>query len=386
MSKRILSHRATAPSSGPLRILELIGNAHTGGMETAVGGLVRWLVDSQVAVSCVCPYESPFTAGLRALGCEVFTTPVGDDPPWRSIQLVVEVARLHGADLIHAHMPKAHVLAGLAGCLTHLPVVATVHGMNITSHELGICRTTGSHLITVCQEAFTQALAMGVPPDRLALIPNGVDLERFRPGAGGEVFRAAIGVPLEAPLVGFVGRLEPEKGPDLFLRAIAPLYHNRPEVHFVMVGDGSMAGQLAALAAQLGLGERLHMTGHQDVTAEVYGAFDLLAQTSRSEGMPLVLLEAMACGVPAVVIAVGGVVEVIENETTGQITGAGDWEGVGIRVGHLLEQPDKLRAMSQAARRRAEEHFDLQRSARRTVEHFRQISYGEPGVRLTIYE
>ncbi len=371
--KSLLPRRSPLKQAHP-RVLEVLGNASVGGMETAVRGLVRRLIDEQVAVVCVCPYESAFTGALRALGCEVYITPIGDDPPWRSIQLVTEVARLHEADLIHAHMPKAHVLAGLAGCLAHLPVIATVHGMNITSHELGICRAVGSHLITVCQEAFAQALAMGVHGEQLSLIPNGVDLDLFRPVPRGDALRAELGLAPGTPLVGFIGRLEAEKGPDLFVRAAAHVAGQRDDAHFVMLGDGGQSDQLAGLAGRLGLGERLHMLGHRELTAELYAELDLLAQTSRSEGMPLVLLEAMACAVPTVAIAVGGVPEVIENETTGQIVGLGDWEGVGLRVARLLGQPERLRQMGQAARRRAEERFDLRESARRTAALFRHLT------------
>jgi glycosyltransferase involved in cell wall biosynthesis len=360
----------------------VIGNANVGGMEVAVRSLAGHLMADGCVVTCICPYESPYTASLRALGCDVFITPIGDDPSWRSIQLTLEVARLYGCDLIHAHMPKAHVLAGLAGSLAHLPAIATVHGMNITSHELGICRATGSHLITVCQEAFVQALAMGVPAERLTLITNGVDLKRFRPVPRTPAFRAALDIPPDAPLVGFVGRLDHEKGPDLFMRAMAHAFHRHHDLHAVMVGDGMLAGHLSDLATQLGLGPRLHMAGQREVDAEVYRSLDLLAQTSRSEGMPLVLLEAMACGVPAVAIAVGGVAEVIEHEATGQIVGAGDWEGVGIKVARLLEQPERLCAMGEAARRRAEERFDLDEGARRTAALFRQLGRAEAALAL----
>lgn len=378
----MLSRRATLAPPAPLRVLEVVGNANLGGVETAVRGLAGRLVAEGAAVACVCPYESAFTAALRALGCEVYITPVGDDPPWRSIQLTLEVARLHGADLIHAHMPKAHVLAGLAGALSHLPVVATVHGMNITSHELGIWRAVGSHLITVCQEAFTQALAMGVHVDQLTLIPNGVDLEQFRPVAREGALRAELGVPPGAPLVGFVGRLDPEKGPDMFLRAMAHVRHQRPDAHFVMVGDGMLADGLPGLAKQLGLGGRLHLAGRRELTAALYAELDLLAQTSRSEGMPLVLLEAMACAVPVVALAVGGVAEVIEHETTGQICGAGDWEGVGIKAARLLGSPEQLRQMGQQARRRAEERFDLALSARRTAQLFHRLTAARDAERI----
>ena len=355
-------------------VLEVIGNALFGGMERYVLDLVCHLPDDQFSITCVCPFESAFTAELRRCGCQVLITPIHDEPPWRSIQLAVEAIRMHDIHLIHAHMPKAHVLAGLAGCLTQTPVLATVHGMNVTTHELGICRTTGSSLIAVCQEAYTQALALGVPPERVALIRNGVDVQAFEPGRDCAAFRDRIGVPRDAPLVGFVGRLAPEKGPDLFVRAADKIARQRPDAHFALVGDGDMALAVAALIEQLGLRERVHMAGFASDTAEVYPALDVVLQTSRSEGMPLALLEAMACGRPVVAIGVGGVPEIVEVGTTGLLAGAQDWEGVAIHALDLLARPERRLAMGRAARARAEQHFDIHASARTIAELFRETA------------
>jgi glycosyltransferase involved in cell wall biosynthesis len=356
-----------------INVFEIAGNALVGGMEHYILNLIRQLPPGQFQVTCLCPFESAFTAALREHGCAIFIAPIHDDPPWRSIQLAVEVIRHHQIDLVHAHMPKAHVLAGLAGCLTGTPVVATVHGMNITTHELGICRTTGSHLITVCQEAYTQALAMGVPCERLALIPNGVDVQAFTPQQDGARFRAAIGAPADAPLVGFVGRLAPEKGPDLFVRAARSVAAQRPDVHFTIVGEGDMEEALRRLIQDLDLDDRMHLAGLWENTAEVYPALDIVAHTSRSEGMPLALLEAMACGRPVVAIGVGGVPEVVEVGTTGLLAGAGDWNGVGVHVLRLLARPDRLQEMGRAARERVEKHFDVRTSARLTADLFVQL-------------
>jgi glycosyltransferase involved in cell wall biosynthesis len=261
--------------------------------------------------------------------------------------------------VLHAHMPKAHVLAGIAGCLIHKPVAATVHGMNVTSHELGITRGVGSHLITNCQESYTQALAMGVPSDRVNLVRNGVDISVFTPGNTGEKLRNSINVPEGTPLVGFVGRLESEKGPDLFLRAAECIHHAHPDVHFIIVGDGLMRNHLKEMCTNMRLEKHVHFLGWHTNTADIYSELDILAHTSRSDGTSLVLLEAMGCACPIVGLAVGGVREIIEHESTGLIAGAGDWEGLGMRVIQLLEQPELKKQMGVAARKRVEQCFNV---------------------------
>src|SRR6187200_1213983 len=167
-------------SNGRLHVLEIVGNAIVGGMEKSVINLVQNLPSERFRFTCLCPFQSPFTRSLKESGCEVFVAPLRDDPTWRSLQMAVEIVRHHHVDLIHAHLPSAHILAGLTGMITQIPTLATIHGMSLTVHELGISRMTQTHLIVVCQEAYAQALALGIAPQNLSLIPNGIDTKLFK--------------------------------------------------------------------------------------------------------------------------------------------------------------------------------------------------------------
>lgn len=346
----------------PIHVLEIVGNAIVGGMETYVRNLIRHLPRDQFRVTCLCPFESPFTRTLRQIGCHVFITPVSDDPPWRSIQLALEVIRHQHIDLIHAHMPKAHVLAGLASCLTQTPAIATVHGMNVTAQELGMSRATGTHLVVVCQAAYTEALALGMPPERVTLIPNGVDTEIFRAECKGDCFRKSLNLLSDTPLVDFVARIDLEKGPDQFVRVAQLVHVERPDVHFALVGEGAIDKQIMKLIRQMNLSDCVHMAGVWENPWDVYPALDILVCTSRSEGMPLALLEGMACGRPIVAMAVGGVPEVVVVGNTGLLLPPTDIEGMANAPLKLLEQPGRRQQMEQASRQRAEEVYDLRQS------------------------
>lgn len=357
-----------------VRVLEVIGNANMGGMENYLQNFITHLPSSEYEITCICPYESGFTASLREIGVEeVYITPIEDNPVWRSIQLTIEVGRLHKIDVLHAHMPKAHVLAGLAGVLLQKPVVASVHGMNFTSQELGITRAVGSHLITNCLEAYTQALAMGVSSERIDIVRNGVDPEVFAHRHPANKLRDLINVPCNTRLVGFVGRLDEEKGPDLFLRAAQYINYRLEDVHFVMIGEGLMRDQLHDMCRNLNLENNVHFVGWMN-TAEVYPELDILAHTSRSDGTSLVLLEAMACECPTVGIAVGGVREIIEDGRTGLLAGLGDWEAVGMKVIQLLEDPERLRKMGAAGRIRIEKNFNVKINTLQTANILRHIA------------
>lgn len=354
-------------------ILEISGNAIVGGVERTIHNLARGLPAHGFKVTCVSPYESAVTAMLREQGSPVYVTHMDDDPPWRSVQFLTELIRHQQIDLIHAHMPKAQVLGGLAGCLTGTPVVMTIHGMDISSWELGILRTTGAHLTVVCQAAYAQALALGIPDERLHLIPNGVDLAAFRPQRSGGNFRKSLNIPADAPLVGFVGRLSFEKGPDMFLQLAQHIHRQDPSAHFAMVGDGPMRAELAEAAAAAGLEGSLHLAGVWPDMPAVYPAFDILVQTSRVEGMPLTLLEAMASGVPVAAMNAGGVAEIVEVGTTGFLAAVGDWAGLGQAVLKLIADPALKAQFALAARRRVEQKFDLNACLARLADEFRTL-------------
>ncbi|TPM95033.1 glycosyltransferase family 4 protein [Mesorhizobium sp. B2-1-3A] len=312
-----------------LHILEVLGNAIIGGMENYVRNLAANLSADEFRVSVVCPFESALTDSLRAAGRDVYIAPLRDDPPWRSIELICTLVRETGVDLIHAHLMNAHTVAAIAGRLSGIPVVATLHGMSLQPQEISVARTTGSHTIVVCREAWSQALAVGLPFESVSLVPNGIDLSVYHPlSAEPGEFRQSIGVGPTDKLVGFVGRLAWEKGPDKFIKAAEFILQQRPEVHFAVIGTGSMEQNLLALVRQHGLAARIHMVGLVRDPSRIYPALDVLLHTSRADAMPLTILEAMASGVPVVAIGVGGIPEIVAAGETGILVGTAEWPGI----------------------------------------------------------
>jgi glycosyltransferase involved in cell wall biosynthesis len=377
--------RSETPVRKGIHVLEVLGNAIVGGMENYVRNLVANLPAGEFRVSLLCPFESALTTALRAEARDVYIAPLRDDPPWRSVELICMLIRETGVDLLHAHLMNAHTVAAIAGKLTGIPTVATLHGMSLQPQEISVARNTGSHTIVVCREAWTQAMAVGLAPASVSLVPNGVDLSVYHPlSAIPADFRKTIGVGPEDFLIGFVGRLAWEKGPDKFLKAAEYILQRRPEVHFVMVGTGAMEKDLIAAARSAGIDARFHMAGLWRDVSMVYPALDLMLHTSRADAMPLAILEAMASGVPVVAIGVGGVPELIETGETGILVGTnewpgivseypGDWEGVAQAALALMGQPERLKRMSIRSVSRAQANYDIRRSAALTSQVFRQL-------------
>lgn len=364
-----MSANPTPLSPPRIQVLQIVGNAIVGGMEIYVQRLVERLPPERFGVCVLCPDEGPFADQLRAVGAEVVITPMPDNPPWFAIQLACTLIKARNVDVIQAHMSNAHMLAGLAGRITDRPVVGTVHGRQLSTLDVEMHRIAGTHISVVCQQTYFQALGLGINPSRLHLIPNGVDIEIFKPvRQRNGPLRQGFGIDEAVPLVGFIGRLSEEKGPDVFLRVAAAVHHVLPQVHFVLVGRGPMLARLQRFVAQQRLGGVVHFAGVRIDMPEVYAELDMVASTSHTEGMPLALMEAMACGLAVVATRVGGVPELVQQGITGWIASAGDVDAMADHMVDLLQAPEQLKAMGAKARIRAEERFSLMRGVQNTMD------------------
>lgn len=359
---------STARSPGRIHVLEVIGNAIVGGMETYVERLVENLPPERFAITALCPFESPFTERLRARDIEVFVTPMADDPPWASIQMTCAMIKAGGIDLLHAHLPNAHVLAGIAGRLTGKPVLATLHGHRVGMLDLEVHRHCGTHLSVVCRQSYFHALGLGVSAGQLSCNPNGVDTDAFRPRARpADGLRAALGIPAAAKVVGFLGRLSPEKGPEVFLRAALLASAKVPDAHFVFVGEGPLAATLRETIARVHLQDRVHLAGLRQDVAAVLNDFDMLVSSSHSEAMPLAVMEAMASGLPVVATRVGGLPDMIDQGQSGWLVAPDDYEAIADRMQQILLTPGELARMGAAARQRTVEKMALSDSVERVA-------------------
>ena len=357
------------PASNRIHVLEVVGNAIVGGMENHVARLIERLPPDRFGVSVLCPFESPFTDRLRSLGAEVYITAMPDDPSWGSIQMACALVKAHSVDVIHSHLHNAHLLGGLSGKLAGKPVLATIHGRQLTSVDLEVHRTCGTHLSVVCKQSFFHALGIGVNPSQLHFIANGVDTEVFAPRHRGDgPLRRRFDVAEDALVVGFVGRLSWEKGPDVFLRAALAVRERLPDTHFLIVGEGPMLLQLRTFISQFDLAATVHLAGTQTDMPSVLSELDVIASTSHSEAMPLALMEAMASGLPAVATKVGGVPDLVQHGVTGWLANGGDYEGLAARIIDVVTDAQLRAEAGRAARTRAVERFSLTDSVRSTMQ------------------
>jgi glycosyltransferase involved in cell wall biosynthesis len=361
-------------SHARIRVLQIIGNGIVGGMESVVERLVEGLPRERFELSALVPFEGPFADRLRALDVDCHALPMPDNPSWSSIQNGCALVQAQGIDVIHAHLTNAHLLAALIGRLSGRPVLATIHGRQLGIADLEAHRLADTHLCTVCRASELHALGLGVDAARLACIPNGVDVERFRPEPGARIgaLRRSLfgddGAALEAPLVGFVGRLSPEKGPEVFVRAALMLRERLPAARFVIVGDGPLRESVQALVAQYRLEGRLHLAGLRGDMPGIYRELDVVVSSSHSEAMPLAIMEALASGVPVVATRVGGVPDLVEQGGCGWLCEPGHFDAIAARVATLVEQPAERERMARRARERMVQRFDVRRQVEATAQ------------------
>ncbi len=199
--------------------------------------------------------------------------------------------------------------------------------------------------------------AGGLPNDKLLVIPNGVDLKRFATARSAPP--SDLGIPSGRRLLAFVGRLDRQKGLDWLLRLLPRMLDGLPDYDLLVVGAGPRRVALAELAAQVGLVDRVRFVGYRGDIPKILAASELLLLPSRWEGMPNVVLEAMAAGKPVVATEVEGVVEALGPAGSRQIVRPDHGEAFAAKVRVILQDAALAAELGQANRARVEEHFSI---------------------------
>jgi glycosyltransferase involved in cell wall biosynthesis len=283
--------------------------------------------------------------------------------------------RQRRVDLVHTHNRMPLVYAAPAGKLAGARVVHTRHGPGVgTPRERWLRRQAARFAdayVTVSAE--TARVHHDCAPAKRSVIENGVDVTLFRPDPEARAaVRGALGIGPAAWVIGTVGRLAPEKDQALLLRAAAPLLAG--ERMLLLAGDGPERTRLQALAADLGVAARVRLLGARADVPRLLAALDVFALTSRMEGLPLALLEAMATALPVVATPVGAIPAVLgdQGERGFLATGEGELRG---HLTALAAAPDRARALGAAGRARVVARFSLERMVERYWALYRGTSW-----------
>jgi len=234
-----------------------------------------------------------------------------------------------------------------------------------------IAHRLATHVTAVSAAVGDTVAALGVPRDRITVIPNGVDAVRFGRMTGD---RARLGVNGARTVVGSVGCLAARKDYATLLDALALLAARGHEFSAVLVGDGPEREALEQRARSLGLEPRVKFLGERSDVDRLLPAMDIFVLSSREEGIPNALLEAMAAGRPSVATAVGGTCEVMTDGETGWLVPARAPESLANALADAIDHPDEARRRGEAARRAAVERMSIEAMVRRHEEFYRRAA------------
>jgi glycosyltransferase involved in cell wall biosynthesis len=278
-------------------------------------------------------------------------------------------------DAIHGHSSKGGAVARLAALGTSAAAFYTLHGFIIMDPLLALWKRAfylgvelmlalrTSRIIAVAPEERREAIRLGLGRERVVLIPNGVGPAQLTPRAQA---RRAIGVgDDETPVIGFVGRFVTQKAPDVLLRAVARAAAKCPKVRLALVGTGPLEPELRELVRTLCIGDHVLWLGERPANS-VLAAFDVFAMSSHKEGLPYVVLEAMAAGLPVVATDSSGVDSLVATGVNGIVVPRGDANAFGDALAALAADRALCERYGRASLERVQ-HFTIDSMVEQTL-------------------
>lgn len=273
--------------------------------------------------------------------------------------------RRHSVGIIHTHDFRSDLYGLIAARRLGIRAVATCHGW-IANDLKGRAYTRidkqllrrFDRVIVVSERMRSQLDAAGVEKAKINVVPNALIIEHYQPRRGDTRVRSEWGVPVQAKLVANIGRLSPEKGQALFLRAAAALLREQGDAYFALVGIGPDEPSLRRLAGELGIAKHVVFAGYRSDMHAVYDSLDLVVQSSSTEGMPNVILEALLMRVPVVATDVGGTAEIVEDGRSGRLVRSGDLAGLVRAMRETLADPARAASWAENGEQHVRHEFD----------------------------
>lgn len=392
-SAGVVSQRAVPAGPEPIRVLHVITRLIVGGaMENTLYTVIGQMKDRRYEVTLFSGIDDGPEGSLlevaRDRGINLVLSPhlVRPIRPASDLRALIELTRFIRAGrfhIVHTHASKAGILGRIAARLAGTPIVVhTLHSLVFHEYQSPLanslyvalkrlCARFTDQFISVSDATARGAVSAGIgDPRRHATVVSGMDLGPFLEAerqTDRDQVRRRFGLPLDAPVVGKVARLFPLKGHEPFLEAAAAIHRRRPEVHFLVVGDGVLRPALEADAARRGLGTVVHFAGllPPGEIPQALVAMDVVVHTSLREGIARVLPQALAVGRPVVTFALDGAPEVIENGRSGYTVRPLDCAALAERVIELLGDPARRQTMAAHGRAFVAREFPVERMVER---------------------
>lgn len=371
-----------------VRILQISSARTLGGGERHLADLANGLAERGHQVYVALVQASPLRKLLVKIPTQnLITLRLRNALDVKSALQLARFVRQQKIEIVHAHVARDYPLAAFAArcaAAEDAQFIVTRHVLFPLGQLHAFVLARVARVIAV-SEAVAHALRAQrlVPADKIQLVSNGIDVDRFDlalPGSNRKAYRLSFRV--HAPLVvGMVGELSDIKGQDDFIRAAALIVQRFGNaVEFLIAGeDASIKGKhrqrIEHLIAKLDLGGQVRLIGHLEDVSTMLHALDVFVSASRVEAFGLAIVEAMASGTPVVATATQGACEIIDDGVTGYLVAVSDAEALAASITRLLEHEDERKSMAVAARNSVSEHFSFARMINETEKvYYRALS------------
>lgn len=342
------------------RVLHIESGSGFGGSAT---GLVN--LAPKLALEGFEPLIGYYHKGLQITELEQRGIPIAPIRKWHAFEDVCRLIRRHQIDLVHFNNEiYSHMPGMLAATALKVRRICHMRGIRPFTHGEHFAKHLVDQFVAISDVGYKLYTDEGIPASRIRRIYNSIDLTRYAQLPPRSTLRRLLGLPADGLVVGFVSRVEPEKGHREFMDTAALVLQQRPDVTFAIVGGdvtpkGVFLDELKQGVAARGLEKQILFLGWRRDIPEVTSCFDVAVQASRYvEGLGRSLLEAMAVSLPVVATRTGGFCEVVEEGVTGLLTPVGDSPAMSAALLRLLADPAQRQAMGVQGRRRVEAQFD----------------------------
>ena len=381
-----------------MRILQVAYKSEIYGGEKVLLDLTRGLMDKGHQLFVACPSRGPLTDVAKAEGAKPLVIPMRKTYSLLAVYRLYRILRRYRIDVIHSHGLLVNILSRVASYLANTPVsISTAHiplhlrtgkqAQNVWEKLMipyylivdNVTSFLNHKVIAVSHAVKSDLMEQGVDPERIVVVQNGLDTRHVNGNSQSTTVKSNRN--RNHPIVGTITRLSPQKDIPTFLRMAGLVLREVPQTQFVVVGDGEQREMAQALADRLGLDNHVTFLGYRKDAQDILKTFDIFALSSLWEGLPIVVLEAMAAEKPVVATAVDGVIEVVEHGKTGLLVDPGRPDLLATSVVELLKNPDRAKTMGQRGRERLETFFSIHRVVN-TVEqiYFSQVFNKRPKI------
>ncbi len=343
-------------------ILYLITEFDTGGAETMLYELASRVDRKKFKVSACClTGRGPIGEKLSAAGVKVFYLDMKGKWDFPALFRLIKLLKKYDVKILHTFLFHANFMGRIAGRIAGVPAVISsvrVSEKQQFLHVLGEKLTHPLSDVILCvSEAVMKFMEEnGIPREKMRVVPNGIDLEKFSLKYDVQEVKKELGIPADAKVIGTVSRLTPQKRVDRFLDCASIILKKIPGVYFIIAGRGELESRLKRHAEKTGVFSNTRFLGFREDSVRVMSIFDVFMLTSSWEGMPVALLEAMAMGKPVVASAVEGSSEVLAGGESGFLVPPEDIEAFAGRAVGLLKDGVLAEKTGKNARERAGEY------------------------------